>query len=76
MDLYACAEGRREEAVSTEAGAARGERDRMEGAGPTDGPLSNVERTRQEDDSGLHGYSPRTGRLHMGFCQGGARNLI
>lgn len=48
----------------------------MEGSGPPDGPLSKAGRARQANDGGLHGYRPRTSRLHVGRRQGGTPHLI
>ena len=74
--LSASAQGRDKEAVQTGAGVTARARDRMEGAEPLDGPVPNAEWTRQAANGGLHCGRPRTGRLHVGRCQGGAGKLI
>lgn len=49
---------RQDEAVPAGTSATEGARDRMEGADTADGPLQDVDRTRQTNDGGLHGDRP------------------
>ncbi|MET3594486.1 transposase [Mesorhizobium shonense] len=58
LDLSASAEDWQDEAIPTGTSTTEGARHRMEGSNTADGPLSNVERTRQEDNGGLHSDRP------------------
>jgi len=46
---------------------------RVEGAGPPLQTVSSADLTRQASQRGRHRHRPRTDRVHVGDCQGGAR---